>query len=266
MFLTQIPLGWVLAGFFGLCVGSFINVVIYRLPLDQSVVTPRSHCPNCKTKIAWYDNIPLLSYILLRGKCRYCKQTIAFQYFLVELCGLFLSLAAFAYFQELLLYLAYFCLLLAPLLAVIFIDLKHRIIPDSISLPGIGAGFLVHFLDAPPMWGKEALLESLVGMLVGGGFLFLVAFLYEKIKKKEGLGGGDVKLAAMLGAFFGWQQILMILLVSSVLGSLIGLIVVAFKKDWQYALPFGPFLAVAATLQLFFGFPMLSWYLSLFHG
>src|SRR3989344_1955663 len=237
MFLTQIPLGWVLAGFFGLCVGSFINVVIYRLPLDQSVVTPRSHCPNCKTKIAWYDNIPLLSYILLRGKCRYCKQTIAFQYFLVELCGLFLSLAAFAYFQELLLYLAYFCLLLAPLLAVIFIDLKHRIIPDSISLPGIGAGFL-----------------------------FLVAFLYEKIKKKEGLGGGDVKLAAMLGAFFGWQQILMILLVSSVLGSLIGLIVVAFKKDWQYALPFGPFLAVAATLQLFFGFPMLSWYLSLFHG
>lgn len=261
-----IPLELILAGFFGLCVGSFLNVVIHRLPLGQSLIKPsRSYCPHCQHTIAWYDNIPLLSFLWLKAKCRHCKQSISIQYFVVELLALFLSLATFVYFKNLILYFAYFCLLVAPLLAIIFIDLKHRIIPDPISLSGIPAGVLVHYLDAPPTWEKQALIESGIGILVGGGFLFLVAFAYEKLKKKEGLGGGDVKLAAMLGAFFGWQAVLMILLISSVLGSVIGLIVVTLKKNWQYALPFGPFLAIAAYLQLFFGSPILNWYLSLFH-
>ena len=253
------------AAIFGLCVGSFLNVVIYRLPLGLSIVTPRSRCPACEHPIAWYDNIPLLSWLLLAGKCRHCGSAISFRYFLVELLAGVLSVATFFYFQDLVLYFAYFCFLIAPLLAIIFIDLDHRIIPDSISLPGIGAGVLVHYLDSFPGEGGSAFLDSVAGILVGGGFLFLVAFAYEKIKKKEGLGGGDVKLAAMLGAFFGWKQVLMILLISSVLGSIVGLVIISIKKNWQYAIPFGPFLAVAAYLQLFFGTPILYWYLSLFH-
>lgn len=250
---------------FGLIVGSFLNVVIHRVPLGESIVKPRSRCPACEHTIAWYYNIPLFSYIWLRGHCRYCGEKISFRYFLVELLTGITSLYTFYHFQDLVLYLAWFGFLLAPLIAVIFIDLQHRIIPNSISLPGILAGVVVHYLSAPFLLEKEALIDSLIGIFAGGGFLFLVAFAYEKLKKKEGLGGGDVKLAAMLGAFFGWQGVLMILLVASVLGSVIGLLVVALKKNWQYQIPFGPFLAIAAFFQLFWGEVLLGWYLSLFH-
>lgn len=249
---------------FGLLIGSFLNVVIHRLPLGQSIVKPRSHCPHCEKPVVWYDNIPLVSFLLLKGRCRHCHEKISPRYFLVELTTGLVSLQTFLFFREIPLYLATFCFLLAPLIAVIFIDLKHRIIPNVISLPGIFVGVVVHTFAAPPMWEKEALIESLAGILVGGGFLFLVAWGYEKIKKKEGLGGGDVKLAAMLGAFFGWQPVLMILLVASVLGSVVGLIVVNLKKNWEYQIPFGPFLAVAAYFQLFWGQIILSWYLNLF--
>lgn len=250
---------------FGLIVGSFLNVVIHRLPRGESIVKPRSHCSNCNRLIAWYDNIPLLSYLLLRGRCRHCREKISFRYFFVELLTGLVSVQAWFHFQEPILYLAYFCFFLSPLIAVIFIDLQHRIIPDSISLSGIPIGVLVHYLTAPPLWETKALIESLIGIFAGGGFLFLVAFAYEKIKKREGLGGGDVKLAAMFGAFFGWQEVLMILLVASVLGSVIGLVVVLLKKNWEYALPFGPFLAVAGYFQLYWGENILSWYLGLFH-
>lgn len=249
---------------FGLIIGSFLNVVIHRVPLEQSIIKPRSHCPQCQHPIAWYDNMPLFSYLILRGRCRHCQQKISIQYFVVELVTATISLQTFLHFRNLTFYVAYFCFLLAPLIAVIFIDLKHRIIPDSISLPGILIGVVVHYLAAPPGWEMKALLESAIGILVGGGFLFLVAFAYEKIKKREGLGGGDVKLAAMFGAFFGWREVLMILLIASVLGSVIGLVVVWTKKNWQYALPFGPFLALAAYLQLFWGGLLLEWYLGLF--
>lgn len=254
---------WILVGIFGLCVGSFLNVVIHRLPLGQSVVTPRSYCPHCDQKIAWYDNIPLFSFLFLRGKCRRCGQKISWHYPVVELLTLFLSVGTYYYYQNVLHYLVYFCTLMAPLIAILFIDLKHRIIPNVLTLPGIAVGALVHYWDAPPLWETRALIDSAVGIIVGGGFLFVVAWGYEKIKKREGLGGGDVKLAAMFGAFFGWQAVIMILLMASVLGSLVGLLVVAFKRDWLYQIPFGPFLAVAAYLQLFFGRPILVWYLSL---
>ena len=250
---------------FGLLVGSFLNVVIHRVPLEESIVKPRSHCPQCNKTIAWYDNIPLVSFILLRGRCRHCRKKISPRYFLVEILTGLTALYTYFYFRDPVLSLAYFCFLLAPLIAVIFIDLQHRIIPNVISLPGILIGVAVHYLAAPPLMEKEALIDSLIGILVGGGFLFAVAWGYEKIKKREGLGGGDVKLAAMLGAFFGWQGVLMILLIASVLGSVIGLAVVALKKDWQYAIPFGPFLALAAFFQLFWGRTILAWYLGLFH-
>lgn len=256
----------ILAALFGLIAGSFLNVVIHRWPLGESVLKPlRSYCPHCKETIAWYDNIPLLSYLLLKGKCRHCGGQISFQYFAVELLSCLLSLATWFYFQRVAHYFIYYCLLVAPLIAVIFIDLKHRIIPNAITLPGITVGVIVHYWDAPPLWETQALMESLIGIAVGGGFLFIVAWTYEKIKKREGLGMGDVKLAMMFGAFFGWQQVLMILLFGSVLGSLVGLLVVAIKRDWLYQLPFGPFLAIAAALQLFFGEPILVWYLALMH-
>lgn len=262
----QPPYGEILAALFGLIVGSFLNVVIHRMPLEQSIVKPRSYCPRCKHFIAWHDNIPVLSYLFLLGKCRHCHEAISIRYLAVEVLTGLVSVQAFLYFDRSpLFYFAYFCLLLAPLLALVFIDLKHRIIPDAISLPGILIGVAVHYLDAPPGWEMRTLLDSLIGIAVGGGFLFLVAFAYEKVKKREGLGGGDVKLAAMLGAFFGWQPVLMILLIASVLGSLVGLVVVLVKKNWQYALPFGPFLAVSAYVQLFWGDRLLRWYLGLFH-
>ncbi|MBI4124728.1 MAG: prepilin peptidase [Deltaproteobacteria bacterium] len=264
--LLTAPYGEILAAMFGLIVGSFLNVVIHRMPLEQSIVKPRSYCPQCKHPIRWYDNIPLLSYLMLRGKCRDCQQAISIRYLLVEVLTGLVSLQTFLFFNRSpFFYFAYFCLLLAPLLAVIFIDLRHRIIPNAISLPGILVGTAVHYLDAPPGWELRTLLDSVIGILAGGGFLFLVAFAYEKIRKKEGLGGGDVKLAAMLGAFFGWQPVLMILLVASVFGSLVGLLVVFIKKNWQYALPFGPFLSISAYFQLFLGDKLLRWYLGLFH-
>lgn len=260
--MTSLPI-WILVGVFGAVIGSFLNVVIHRLPLGQSIVKPRSHCPACQNPVRFYDNIPLLSFLILRGRCRDCHAKISFRYFFVELLTTLLSLATYFYFREIVHYLVYFLLLIAPLIAVIFIDLQHRIIPNEITLPGIVIGVLVHYWDAPPAWEISALIESLVGIVVGGGFLFVVAFAYEKIKRREGLGGGDVKLAAMFGAFFGWQAVMMILLIASVLGSLIGLMVVAFKRNWLYQIPFGPFLAAAAYLQFFFGDPILQWYLSL---
>lgn len=256
---------YILAGILGLCIGSFLNVVIYRWPLGLSIVKPRSACPQCKKAIAWYDNIPLLSFLILKGKCRTCHKAVSWRYFLVELLTAALSVATYAYYNDVARYLVYFLLFIAPLIAVIFIDLEHRLIPNAISITGIPVGVLVHYWDAPLAGGAFALKESLIGILVGGGFLFLVAWGYEKLRKREGLGGGDIKLAAMLGAFLGWQAILMILLVSSLLGSLIGICVVAFKRDWLFAIPFGPFLVLAGYLQLFFGEPILNWYLSHFH-
>lgn len=253
------------AALFGLLVGSFLNVVIHRLPLGQSIIAPRSYCPGCQHSISWYDNIPLISFLLLKGRCRHCHEKIAFRYFFVELLTALVSLHTFFYFKGLDFYLAYFCFLLAPLIAVIFIDLQHRIIPNSLSLPGIIIGIAVRYLAAPPAWEVKALVESLLGIVVGGGFLFVVAWGYEKIKKREGLGGGDVKLASMLGAFFGWQEVLMILLMASILGSVVGLLVILLKRNWEYLLPFGPFLAVAAYFQLFWGPRILVWYMGLFH-
>lgn len=245
---------YLLAALLGAILGSFANVCIVRLPRGESIVTPRSRCPMCGHRISWWENIPLLSFALLGGRCRGCRGRIPWRYPLVEGLSTALALLAWWFFRHPLPFLLYFCLLVIPLVIVAFIDLGHRIIPDGISIPGIPVGIAVHTLLAPRGMHLGAALDSILGAAAGGGALFLVAMAYEKLKKQEGLGGGDVKLIAMLGAFFGWKAAIFILLVSSVMGSIVGVfLMLVLRKDMKYAIPFGPFLAAAGLVQLFVG-------------
>ena len=242
----------------GAMVGSFLNVCICRLPEGESIVTPRSHCPHCQKLIRFYDNIPLLSYLLLRGKCRSCRAPISIQYPIVEGVTALGSLVLFLKFGLTWEYLVYF-LFLSALIVITVIDLYHQIIPDVISLPGIGIGLLAS-LVLPGLTP----LNSLTGVLLGGGSLFLVATLYQWFFKREGMGGGDVKLLAMVGAFLGWKAVILTILFSSFIGSIIGIIFITVKgKDLKYAIPFGPFLALGAVLSLFLGEEIVRWYLYL---
>jgi leader peptidase (prepilin peptidase) / N-methyltransferase len=249
---------YIFAFIFGAVVGSFLNVCIYRLPKKESVVFPPSHCPNCDYKIPFYDNIPILSYIVLAGRCRSCKVRISPQYPLVELVTALLTLFLFIKFGPSLSFLVLF-LFCSAMVVVTFIDLEHQIIPDVISLSGIVCGFIFSFFIPQLGW-----LNSLIGIAVGGGSLLLVAYGYEFITKKEGMGGGDIKLLAMMGAFFGWRAIPFIIFVSSLIGSVIGITVMLIqKKDAKLAIPFGPFLALGAILYIFFGRQVIYWYLRL---
>ncbi|MBU4484199.1 prepilin peptidase [bacterium] len=255
---------YVFSFIFGASIGSFLNVCILRIPKKMSIVAPRSFCFSCKKQLPWYCNIPLLSFIFLRGKCKFCGEPFSIQYFIVELLTALLSLGTWCYFKEPIPYFLYFCLLIAPLVVVSFIDLAHKIIPDIISLPGILVGAIVHLVLSEESL-KMSAITVILGILVGGGTLYLVAMAYELLRKQEGLGGGDVKLAAMFGAFFGWKGVMLILLMSSMLGSIIGLIVILFsKRDFRFAIPYGPFLAAAAIIYLFFGENIIRWYLGLF--
>lgn len=247
----------------GLAVGSFLNVCIYRLPRGRSVVVPRSHCPHCGRFLSWYENIPLFSFLFLGGHCRRCRKRISLRYPLVELLTGAFSVFVYWKFGMGLAYVFYFLLFTAPLIAITFIDLEHRIIPDVLSLTGIPSGILATLLlsgEAP----MASLLFSIKGILAGGGSLFLVSWAYEKLRHQEGIGGGDVKLAAMLGAFFGWKGVFTTLLLSSLFGSLIGVtIMIVSRKNLKLAIPFGPFLAAGALLHLFYGKTLLQWYLGL---
>ena len=243
---------------FGALVGSFLNVCICRLPEEESIIWPGSHCPHCKNPIKFYDNIPLVSYILLRGKCRHCKNTISFQYFLIEGITALSSLFLFMKFGPSLSYFFYFAFV-AALTVMTVIDLYHQIIPDVISLPGIGVGLLASLL-IPQLTFRN----SLIGILLGWGSLFLVATLYQWLFKREGMGGGDVKLLAMIGAFLGWKAVLLTILLSSLIGSITGILIMVVKgKDFKYAIPFGPFLSLAAVISLFYGENIIRWYLYL---
>jgi leader peptidase (prepilin peptidase)/N-methyltransferase len=243
---------------FGAVVGSFLNVCICRMPKDESVVTPPSHCPRCDYRIRWYDNIPLFSYLLLRGKCRGCGTHISLQYPLVELLNGLLTLALFLKFGPTLTFLALF-LFCSALVVITFIDLEHQIIPDEISLSGIVIGFVVSFILPWQTW-----LNSLLGILLGGGSLLLVAYSYQWLTGKEGMGGGDIKLLAMMGAFLGWKSVLFIVFASSLIGSVVGItIMLVQKKDSKLAIPFGPYLAFGAVLYIFFGRQLIHWYLNL---
>ncbi len=248
---------------FGLIMGSFLNVVIYRVPRGESIVRPRSRCIGCKETIRWYDNIPIISYLLLWGHCRHCRRKISIRYPSVELITAVMSVAIWLRFPTLPQYVGYFILLTLPLIAITFIDLEHLIIPDILSLPGIGVGVIVHlYLGNAP--AQALFIDSLLGILLGGGILAVLGWTYERLRGRVGLGLGDAKLAAMLGAFFGWKSVIFIMLMSSLLGTVIGLIYLGLsRKGLKQAIPYGPFLAFAAWLYLFYGPQILDWYLAL---
>lgn len=242
----------------GAVVGSFLNVCIFRMPKEESVVSPPSHCPVCNYQIRWFDNIPLLSYIALGGKCRGCGTKISLQYPLVELINGLLTLALFMRFGPTLTFLTLF-LFCSALVVITFIDIEHQIIPDEISLSGIVVGFILSFFLTGHSW-----LNSLLGILLGGGSLLIVAYGYQMLTGKDGMGGGDIKLLAMMGAFLGWKAIPFIIFFSSLIGSVIGVsIMLIQKKDSKLAIPFGPYLAVAAVFYIFYGPQLIKWYFQL---
>jgi leader peptidase (prepilin peptidase)/N-methyltransferase len=240
----------------GAVVGSFLNVCIHRLPAGQSVVHPPSHCPSCGARIRSRDNIPLLSFALLRGSCRSCGAAISLRYPIVEALtgGLFVLLF---YRNGLSPTLAVYAAFVAALIVVSFIDLDHQIIPDVISLPGIVLGLVVSALGQGP-----PLLDSMVGVLVGGGVLYAVAVGYRAFTGREGMGGGDIKLLAMIGAFLGWRGVLVTLIVGSFTGAVVGTsLIVARRTESRIPIPFGPFLALGAMCALAFGDQLIEWYL-----
>ncbi|MFH0838565.1 MAG: prepilin peptidase [Candidatus Omnitrophota bacterium] len=256
---------------FGSLLGSFLNVCIHRLPFGQSIVTPRSYCPKCKKAIAWYDNIPFISYLFLIGRCRHCKEKISFRYFLVELITALFFVVFYTIFG-LGYNLFFYTLFICGLIIATFIDIQHRIIPDEISIGGIVAGFLlstlVGFHIKPFSYDMRPMLNSLLGIIAGGGVIFLTGFLFDavyfKLLKKPpiqgettSMGGGDIKLLAMIGAFLGWQNALLTFFIAPFLGIGVAIVNLITKKD--HTVPYGPFLSIAAVFVIFFGKYILSY-------
>jgi leader peptidase (prepilin peptidase)/N-methyltransferase len=242
---------------FGLVIGSFLNVCIYRLPLKKSIVWPASRCTDCDTPIQPYDNIPVVSYVALRGRCRACNAPISVKYPIIEALTGALFLAAYFMFEPPVLYqrLVFGC----AMIVLFVIDLEHRILPDIITLPGILLGFALSFI-MPPGW-----FDSLIGIILGGGSLWLIGEVYFRLRHEEGMGFGDVKMLAMIGAFLGWKLMLLTLILSSFLGSVIGLGMIAIRLgDLKYALPFGSFLAIGAICASAVGDRIVNWYVSFY--
>jgi leader peptidase (prepilin peptidase)/N-methyltransferase len=250
---------YVTVGLFGAIIGSFLNVCIHRLPQHQSIVWPSSRCPACGGRIAPYDNVPILSFLWLRGRCRTCRAPISFRYPLVEAAnglgyvwivqqfGPGWSAAAYA-------------LLFSALLAVTIIDLDHQIIPDRITLPGIPLGILCAATVLP-----TGLLNSVFGVLLGGGLLWFMAWISPYLFGQEGMGGGDIKLLAMVGAFLGWEPVLLTVLVGASIGAMTGLFLIALKRlHRDQHVPFGPFLALGAVVAIFFFNDLKTWYAGFF--
>jgi leader peptidase (prepilin peptidase) / N-methyltransferase len=268
-----------LAFLIGLATGSFLNVCIVRLPRGQSLVWPGSHCPVCLAPIKPYDNVPVLSYLLLRGRCRACRAPIALLYPIVELLTGVLFLGCWLRFGFTL-EMVKWAIFAALLVALVFTDLRERILPDAINFPGLAVGLLFSLVVPPrdgtfawlfvrmaglplPHWSRS-LGDALLGMLVGAGTLWIVAEGYFRLRHREGLGRGDIKMMAMAGAFLGVKRALFTMLAGSLLGSLIGGFAILFwHKAADYELPFGAFLGAGAVIAIFLGSPFLNWYQSL---
>lgn len=252
---------FLLAFLFGAAIGSFLNVCIWRLPLGESIVFPASHCPACGTSIRRRDNIPVLGYLLLRGRCHSCNARISPRYPTVELltgCTAMVLLYHFGLSPSL----AVYALFAGALIVITFIDIDHQIIPDVISLPGIVVGIVFSAIG----YGVP-LVDSLIGAALGGGLLYLVAVGYHAWTGREGMGGGDIKLLAMIGAFLGWRGVLVTLILGSFSGALIGIaLILARGADSRLPIPFGPFLALGATCAMFFGDALIRWYLQIGFG
>ncbi len=250
----------------GAVVGSFLNVCIARIPNGESIVQPPSHCPKCKVAITFYDNIPLISYFVLRGQCRTCGERISPRYLAVELLTALLALALYDRFGFGFSFFVSF-VLVGALIVISFIDLDVRIVPDVISLPGIILGLALSVAGYFLVSGESPIVpspvSSVLGILAGGGFLLATAWIYEKVTGVEGMGGGDIKLLAMIGAFLGWPSIPITLFFASLVGSVVGIAcMVATGAGRRLALPFAPFLCSGALLFIFFGEDLIQFYVS----
>jgi len=246
------------AAAFGAVVGSFLNVIVSRLPLGKSVVWPASACPRCSRELLWYENVPIVSFLALRARCRTCRAPISARYPLIEALTALMFAAALWYYGPGVL-LASRLVFGSMLIALFAIDLEHHLLPNAITLPGIVAG-LVFSLFAEPGWQA-----SLIGAVAGGGALFAIAEGYYRVRHEEGLGMGDVKMLAMIGAFLGWKLALVTLMMASLAGSVVGmLLIVSRRGTMKYALPFGTFLALGAAAAATVGPTALRWYLGLF--
>jgi len=241
----------------GAAVGSFLNVCIGRIPEGLSIVTPPSRCPQCGHPIRFYDNIPIISFLLLGRKCRDCRGKISFRYPLIELLTAVFAWLLFQRFGLTPAFPAVFAFV-CVLIVISFIDYDHQIIPHLLTLSGIPV-----FAVLAVLYMGLTAIDVLLGVMIGAGTLYFVAVYYEAMTGREGMGGGDVNLLAMLGAFLGWKSLLFILLASSLLGAFVGLVFILFKgKDMRYAVPFGPFLCIAAVVYLFFGDDLMALFLS----
>ena len=281
--LSLVPpaVGYVLAGIFGALIGSFLNVVIHRVPLEESVVFPNSRCASCGTAIAFYDNIPVLSYMILGGKCRSCKQHFSLRYPAVELLTAALFIAV-AWHDGISVRLPFDLVFVSAMLALVFIDAEHMILPNVITYPGIvfavvarlAIPFLTrtpHFDDLPslingpfadmPIW-VASLGGAVIGALVGGGSLWLMGWIWEKLRGVEAMGLGDVKMMFMVGAYLGWRLTILTIFIGVLSGSIIGVLLMARQRErnMQMLLPFGIFLGIGAIVSLLFGSELVGWY------
>ena len=273
--------GYVVAGVFGAVIGSFLNVVIHRVPLEESIVFPNSRCASCGGAIAFYDNIPVLSWVMLGAKCRRCKERISIRYPAVELltAALFVGVA---WHTGLSAALPFDLLFVSALVALLFIDAEHMILPNVITYPGIVFAVVAriaipyltgtpHFDDVPslqhgaladmPIW-VVSLAGALIGALIGGGSLWLMGWTWEKLRGIEAMGLGDVKMMFMVGAYLGWRLTILTIFVGVLTGSVIGIMLMARKgeRNMQMLLPFGVFLGLGAVAALLFGAPLVEWY------
>jgi len=274
-------IGYVVAGVFGAVIGSFLNVVIHRVPLEESIVFPNSRCASCGGAIAFYDNIPVLSWVMLGAKCRRCKERISIRYPAVELltAALFVGVAWHAGLSAAL---PFDLVFVSALVALVFIDAEHMILPNVITYPGIVFAVIAriaipyltgtpHFDDLPslqhgaladmPIW-VVSLAGALIGALIGGGSLWLMGWTWEKLRGIEAMGLGDVKMMFMVGAYLGWRLTILTIFVGVLSGSVIGIMLMARKgeRNMQMLLPFGVFLGLGAVAALLFGAPLVEWY------
>jgi leader peptidase (prepilin peptidase)/N-methyltransferase len=251
---------------FGLLIGSFLNVCIFRIPEGVSIVTPASKCPGCGTPIKFYDNIPIISYLLLMGKCRNCRAKVSARYPFVE----FLNAALYAVVLNrfgveppwvLFIYLFF----TSVLIVIFFIDLDHQIIPNSITYPGIPIAVLLGATVLPDPFLRYSFLgykAAIIGLIVGGGFFYLVAVAGKVIFKKDAMGGGDIKMMAMVGGLLGWKGVILTTFAGSLLGSIVGVTLIRLKgREWGSKIAFGPYLALGALISMLWGEEILRWYL-----
>lgn len=248
---------------FGSVVGSFLNVLIYRMPRNEKIGLSRSRCTRCKSTIAWFDNIPFFSYIFLRGKCRKCKEVISFKYFIVEFITAFMLCLLWWKFSDPVLVAVYF-VFISILIAASFIDLEFFIIPDELDLGGLIIG-LISCAIFPQLMNEniwyKGLLKSFLGALIGGGTLYIIAVTATAILKKEAMGMGDVKLLAMIGSIIGWKWALFTIFTGSLFGTVGGLFLILLNKtDIKGKIPFGPYLAMGAVVSLFWAKDIMNWY------